>query len=161
MRSNVVKLLPGESQEEKDAMRAMWHSQYGKYVEGNDGMISLLNSLVDADWMQKRAMRLNAEVLVKLVEAEANGAAEEVVAKLEKKLVLWTRYKTSSENSFQRDLRAIEQFLARRRRESMQQQKIVVTVHEKGDKICSQQLKDGRIPPVEAVEEKPSSEKRA
>ncbi|MDQ2773666.1 MAG: hypothetical protein M3Y57_01880 [Acidobacteriota bacterium] len=157
MRSNVVRLLPGEKQEEKDAARGMWHSQYGKYIEANEGMISLLNSLVDSDWMRKRATRLNAEALVKLVEAEANGEDEEAVAKLEKKLLLWSRYKTSAENSFQKDLRAVEQFLARRRRESMQQQKIVISVIEKADNIASKKLKEGRFEPVGPLEGTPDA----
>ncbi|MDQ2842166.1 MAG: hypothetical protein M3Y72_14225 [Acidobacteriota bacterium] len=157
MRSNVVRLLPGESSEEMDAMRAMWESQYGRYVEGNAGMALLLCTLGDADWVQRRCTRLFSEVMAQLVEAEAGDADEERLAKLEKKLTLWTRYKTSAENSFQRALRAVEQFLARRRRESMQQQKIVVKVRETADKIASKMLKEGRFEPVHAIEAKPDA----
>jgi hypothetical protein len=161
MRSNVVRLIAGESQDEMDAMRAMWNAQYGQYVEGNPAMALLLWTLGDADWMQRRTTRFVSEVMARLLEAEAGGEEEERVAKLEKKLTLWTRYKTSAENSFQRALRAVEHFLARRRRESIQQQKVVMKLHEMADKIGSKRLKEGRFEPIETrvngVEERPDT----
>jgi hypothetical protein len=155
MRSIVVRLLAGESQDEMDAMRAMWESQYGRYTEGNPAMALLLFTLGDADWMQRRTTRFVCEVMTRLLEAEAGGEDEERIAKLEKKLTLWTRYKTSAENSFQRALRAVEHFLARRRRESIQQQRLVVKAREVADKIGSKRLKEGRFERVDAIEAKP------
>jgi hypothetical protein len=95
--------------------------------------------------MQKRAMRFNSKVMADLVEAELGGEDEEKIGKLEKKLVLWTRYKTTAENSFQRALRAVEQFLARRRRESMQQQKIVLQINNLAENIVSKRFREGRL----------------
>src|SRR5664279_3136839 len=122
LRSNVVRMLAGEKQEDYDALKAMWQAQYGHYVEDNPALVSLLNSLIDNDWMQQRCMRVVSERMARLLEAEAGDASDEVVEKLERGLASMMRYKASFENSFARALRAIEQFRATRRRESLRQQ---------------------------------------
>ena len=142
LRSNVVRMLPGEKQEDYDALGAMWQAQYGPYVEDNPALVSLLNSLIDNDWMQQRCMRVVSESMARLFEAEAGGTSDEAVEKCERGLASMMRYKTSFENSFARALRAIEQFRATRRRESLRQQALLLGAVRAGAEV------GGKLPPV-------------
>jgi hypothetical protein len=128
MRSAVFQLLPGESPAEYAEHCLMWQKQYEQYEE--DGLDPALPALVETlaqnDWLQMRGMRNVSKAELRLAQAEAEGAPLEVIRECHQYLLLMLRYKTAAENSFQKALRAVEQFQGRRKREELQQKNLIV-----------------------------------
>ncbi len=106
-------LLPGESQEQYDALRDTWRKQYDL---NEPAVPELVETLVERDWMQQRCTRNICKLEMQLAEAEAAGD-DDRIDRIERRLNNGYRYKTAAENSFQRALRALEKFRAVRKRE--------------------------------------------
>ncbi len=106
-------LLPGESQDEYDALLETWRQQY----DANDPAVpELVKTLAELDWMQQRCRGRICHLEMQLLEAEAQNDLK-IIEFLDRRLLNACRYKTAAENSFQRALRALEKFRAIRKRE--------------------------------------------
>ncbi len=109
-------LIPGETQEQLDALAQTLADEYREV--DSPGLAPLLETLLYAFWLQKRAYKKVFESENALAMAEFSRESPEITEKIFRRLQLMQRYKTSYENSYQRALRAIEAFrkshLARR-----------------------------------------------
>lgn len=101
-------LIPGETQEEFDALAQSLTDEYKDVA--SPGLTPLLETLVHALWLQKRAYKKVFESENALAMAEMSRESSEVTEKIFRRLLLMQRYKTSYENSYQRALRAIEAY---------------------------------------------------
>ncbi len=115
-------LLPGESQEKFDALRETWRKQYHL---NEPAVPELVETLVERDWMQQRCTRNICKLEMQLAEAEA-AENDDRIDRIERRLNNAYRYKTAAENSFQRALRALEQFRAVRKREELTKHRLAV-----------------------------------
>ncbi len=101
-------LIPDETEEEFLAHAQLWADEYA--ADSSPAIQSLLQDLVEAHWLQKRASRRMFESETALAMAETDRQSPEIADEIFKRLRNIQRYKTSYENSFQRALRAIEAF---------------------------------------------------
>ncbi len=101
-------LIPGETQEQFDALAQSLTDDYKDVA--SPGLTPLLETLVHALWLQKRAYKKVFESENALAMAEMSRESSEVTEKIFRRLLLMQRYKTSYENSYQRALRAVEAF---------------------------------------------------
>ena len=106
-------LLPGESPQAFDRLRATYLKQY----EMSDPCVpELVEILTERDWLQQRCVVRICKLEAQLAEAEdANN--DELIDRIEKRLAAAQRYKTAAENSFKRALQALERFRHTRIRE--------------------------------------------
>ncbi len=100
-------LLPDEKQEDLDALAESLAAEYLNVA--SPGLEPLLQTLIEALWLQKRAYKKVHQSETALFIAESNGSHEDA-EKIFQRLLLMQRYKTAYENSYQRALRAIEAF---------------------------------------------------
>jgi len=98
------KILPGESQQEYDAL---WQKWLDKYQPSDNLDLDLLGQLVDGAWRLRRAERALSQVEGALL--AQNLDASEWTGEDLKRLQLMQRYRTTAENSFHRALRLVEQ----------------------------------------------------
>jgi hypothetical protein len=101
-------LIPDETEEEFLAHAQIWADEYA--ADSSPAIQALLQDLVEAHWLQKRASRRMFESESALAMAETDRDSSEMADQIFKRLRNIQRYKTSYENSFQRALRAIEAF---------------------------------------------------
>jgi len=99
-------LIPGETEEQYLAHAQSWIDEYKQYSSA--AFQSLLQDLIEAHWLQKRAMQRAFESESALANAEANR--DPAVDEIFRRLRNIQRYKTSYETSFQRALRAVQAF---------------------------------------------------
>ena len=125
-------LLPGESQEQYDALHETWSKQYDL---NEPAVPELVKTLVDLDWMQQRCRANICKLEMQLLEAEANND-DARIDRIERRLTNAYRYKTAAENSFQRALRALEKFRAVRKREELNEARHQLRVEHTSHKIC-------------------------
>ena len=99
-------LLPNESEEDFQDHAQRWLDEYKQY--SSPVLDMLLQDVIEAHWLQKRATLRTYESESALAMAELNRdpQADEIF----KRLRSMQRYKTSYENSFQRALRAVHTF---------------------------------------------------
>jgi hypothetical protein len=146
MRSAVFQLLADESPAEYAEHCQMWQKQYEQDEE--DGLDPALPALVETlaqnDWLQMRGMRNVSKAELRLAQAEADGAPLEVIQHCHQYLLLMLRYKTAAENSFQKALRAVEQFQGRRKREELQERTVYMKECDTADRIVSRRQHDER-----------------
>ena len=122
-------LLPGESEEEYNALAQQWRDEYAVLPE-SPALASLLDTLIKADWVQKRAFNSYCKSETALAMAEISHASQEEITEIFKRLQLTLRYKTSLENSFQRAFRAIEAFRKSRIAERLTHARTLNAVHQ-------------------------------
>ena len=106
MRQQRFLLLPDESPEDFAALRKMWRTQYDF---DEPAAHSLVETLVERDWLQQRCTRRICDLEIRIADAESMNH-EMRIERLEVRLQNAYRYKTAAENSFQRALRIVEQF---------------------------------------------------
>ena len=148
-------LLPGESQEQYDALRETWRKQYDLSEPAGPELVEIL---LERDWMQQRCTYKICRLEIQLAEAEA-AEDENRVEKLEKRLINAYRFKTSAESSFQRALRALEAFRALRKREDLGQSRYSLRHDKAFYDVVYRYTKAGLTPPMtEATQEHEQSE---
>src|SRR5450755_4993725 len=111
LRANPRKLLPGETQQEVDTIRAGWEAEFDS---DSPAIESLLTPLIEADRMSRLATTALFDAEIALCEA---AISEERLAILHKQYQLILRYKTTHERAFRNALQTIERFVGRRARE--------------------------------------------
>jgi hypothetical protein len=99
-------LLPGESKEAFDRLRKTYLTQYDI---DEPCVPDLVETLTERDWLQQRCVLRICKLEAQLAEAEAGGN-DELIDKVEKRLLSAQRYKTAAENSFKRALQMLERF---------------------------------------------------
>ncbi len=125
-------LLPGESQEQYDALQGTWSKQYDL---NEPAVPELVKTLVERDWMQQRCTRNICRLEMKLAEAET-ADDDNRIDRIERRLTNAYRYKTAAENSFQRALRALEKFRAVRKRDELNEARHDLRVNHTAHKIA-------------------------
>ena len=116
LRANPNRLLPGETQEEYNAVQDIWAAEYDSE---SPGTARLIEFVVNGDRMVRLSNTVVTEAHIALAEAEADPKTDpDRLEWLHKDLQKKLRYKTDHERSFQRALRNIEQFGQRRVREA-------------------------------------------
>ena len=119
-------LLPGESQEQYDALRQGLRKQYDT---AEPLVAELVETLAECNWIQRRCTQNICKLQLQLAEAEAaNDDAR--IDRLERRLNNAFRYKTTAENSFQRALRALEKFRAVRQKEQVTKERLEIREHQ-------------------------------
>ena len=121
LRSEHFRILPGESREEFEAVRKAWFDHYDYETDADPALLLLIEKLAQDDWLTRRGMQAVCNAQQRFAEAELANQSEEVLDKLERRLLLMTRYKTSLKNSKTRTLCEIEAILGRRKREELQE----------------------------------------
>jgi hypothetical protein len=124
LRSDHFRVLPGESREEFETLRKSWLDRYQNQEYADSAIVLMAEKLAENDWLVRRGMQAVCNAQQRFAEAELTNQSEEVLDKLERRLLLMTRYKTSLENSKTRTLREIEAILGRRKREELQERMI-------------------------------------
>ena len=97
------KILPGESQDEYDAL---WQEWLDKYEPADNLDLDLLRQLVDCAWRLRRSERTLTQVEAALL--AQNLDASQWTGEDVKRLQLMQRYRTTAENSFHRALRLVQ-----------------------------------------------------
>ena len=120
LRSEHFRILPGESREEFETLRKSWLDRYQNHEYADSAIVLMVEKLAENDWLVRRGMQAVCNAQERFAEAELANQSEEVLEKLERRLLLMLRYKTSLENSFSRTLREIEMMLARAKQEELQ-----------------------------------------
>ena len=105
VRAKNTLILPDETQEEFDRVKAGWMAEYGPHGYAEE---RLVEEVYLNDWFLKRAMRRLQEAEAKLLEHIDDS--EEELARYEKRVDLMLRYKTTQERSFHRALGAVQAF---------------------------------------------------
>ena len=106
-------LLPGESQAAFDNLRTTYLKEYDR----NDPCVpELVETLTERDWLQRRCVVRICKLEAQLAEAE-DSSNDELIDRIEKRLLNAQRYKTAAENSFKRALQMLERFRHTRIRE--------------------------------------------
>ena len=101
-------LLPGESEEQYQALHARWSKQYEM---DQPAVPSLIDALVESEWIQQRCTRNVLQLQTRLAQAELKDPTNmELIEFLERRLHNSFRYRTAAENSFTRALRNLERF---------------------------------------------------
>jgi len=121
LRTEHFRLLPGESREEFETLRKSWLDRYQNHEYVDSAIVLMVEKLAENDWLVRRGMQAVCNAQQRFAEAELTNQSEEVLEKLERRLLLMLRYKTSLENSFSRTLREIEMMLARAKQEELQE----------------------------------------
>ena len=121
LRSEHFRILPGESREEFETLRKSWLDRYQAHEYADSAIVLMVEKLAQNDWLVRRGMQAVCNAQQRFAEAELANESEEVLEKLERRLLLMLRYKTSLENSFSRTLREIEMMLARAKQEELQE----------------------------------------
>jgi hypothetical protein len=124
---NPAKFLPGETQEQYNAIRDIWFAEYDSEAPGT---ARLLEPLINSDRMMRFAADAVTDAHTALCLAEA--AAQPDYARIEmlhNDLKNKLRYKADHERSFQRALRNIEQFGQRRTREEVAGAHLKINTH--------------------------------
>ncbi len=117
LRANPNQLLPGETQEEYNAVWDPWAAEYDSE---SPGTARLLEPLVNFDRMVRFCTTAVINAHIALSQAEQDPEVEpDRLDRLHKDLQNKMRYQTNHERSFQRSLRNIEQFGKRRVREAI------------------------------------------
>ena len=127
-----------------DALRETWRKQYDL---NEPAVPELVENLLERDWMQQRCTYNICRLEIQLAEAEA-AADENRIEKLEKRLVNAYRLKTAAETSFQRALRALEQFCVIRKREELNQRRHSLRKEKAFYDIVYRYSKAGLTPPM-------------
>jgi hypothetical protein len=124
LRSNPKTLLPGETQEDYEAVWNIWAAEYDS---ASPATVRLLEFIVNDDRLLRFSVTAVIEAQIALFKAEAASEPDQTqIELLHKDLQNKLRYKTSFERSFQRSLRNIEQFGQRRVREAQAAERLVV-----------------------------------
>jgi hypothetical protein len=143
LRSAHFRLLKHESHEEFDKVHQSWIAQY----ESKDpGTVLLIEKLAQDDWFVRRAMRAICDIQERCLEAQSENEPEEVIDKLERRLMLNVRYKTALENSFKRTLQQIEAIFARHKREELRERVVFMRECILAQRIVIEQQKAGIAP---------------
>ena len=114
LRGNPDKPLPGETQEEFDAVREPWEAEYPPTTPGIE---PLLSRLINADRRFRRASAAADEAETAIYEDDRSS--EEKTGKLHKTYQLMLRYQTQHDRALRQALRDIEQFRTTHFREIM------------------------------------------
>jgi hypothetical protein len=141
-------LIGDETQEEFDAHAERWRAAYRDIA--SPALESLIETLIFADWLQKRAYRRVLESENALAFAELNRETPEVIGEIFKRLQTMLRHKTTLENSFGRALRAVEAWRKSRLAEELTKARteiIVQTVRSKERTSCAQSTPGGAAAP--------------
>ena len=121
LRSDHFRLLPGESREEFEILRKSWLDRYQNHEYADSAILLMVEKLAENDWLVRRGMQAVCNAQQRFAEAELTNQSEEVLEKLERRLLLMLRYKTSLENSFSRTLREIEMMLGQAKQRELQE----------------------------------------
>jgi hypothetical protein len=124
LRGNPDKLLPGETQQDYDAVWDIWAAEYDS---ASPATARLLRFIVNDDRLLNFSVTAVTDAQIALFKAEtASEPNQTEIELLHKDLQHKLRYKTGFERSFQRSLRNIEQFGHRRVREAQAAARLVV-----------------------------------
>jgi hypothetical protein len=122
LRSNPDNLLPGETEEDYNAIWDIWAAEYDSASPATERLIEFV---VNHDRLVRFSVAAVINAQITLARAEMLGDQTQI-DRLHQDLQLKLRYKTNFERSFQRSLRNIEQFGRRRVREAQAAQRLVV-----------------------------------
>ncbi len=122
--ANPNKLLPGETQEEYNAVWDPWAAEYDSE---SPGTARLLEPLVNSDRMVRFTTTAVINAQIALAQAEDDPESDpDRLDRLHKDLQNKLRYQTKHERSFALSLRNIEQFGQRRVREANAAQRLEI-----------------------------------
>lgn len=141
-------LTGDETQNEFDAHAERWRAAYRDIA--SPALDSLIETLVFADWLQRRAYRRVLESENALAFAELNRETPDVLGEVFKRLQTMLRHKTTLENSFGRALRAVEAWRKSRVAEELTKARteiIVRTVRSKDRTSRAQSVPGGAAAP--------------
>ncbi len=122
LRSNPDNLLPGETEEDYNAIWDIWAAEYDSASPATERLIEFI---VNDDRLVRFSVAAVINAQIALAKAEMLGDQTQIEL-LHKDLQNKFRYKTSFERSFQRSLRNIEQFGQRRVREAQAALRLVI-----------------------------------
>ncbi|MDQ2774200.1 MAG: hypothetical protein M3Y57_04615 [Acidobacteriota bacterium] len=141
LRSNPDKFLPGEAQEDYDAVWDIWAAEYDSASPATE---RLLEFIVNDDRLVRFSVAAVIDAQIALFKAEAASEPNQTkIELLHKDLQHKLRYKTTFERSFQRSLRNIEQFGRRRVREAQAAQRLVIFENKAACLVAATLYKNG------------------
>lgn len=126
MRSKTV-ILPGERQEDFDALAAGWRAEYGGDGQATE---SMLQRVILADWFLERMERRYVEAEAELAELKPGERTEEH----DKRIELCLRYKTTHERSFFRAFYALRAL----RKDKLREELDLKRFEERMDKLAKE-----------------------